>query len=205
MEFRQWHGIMTNFLPINKISPFGQCHIQTVLALQVHLISVNGPKWFDISKNLKHVSNRQVTPRSYPWPTTACSGCSCPSGQYEDSENGPKNDFQYPRIWGLKKNQVPSFPGSQVTPRHEDVLDLLQPVQASGNGPKWLPIPKNLGFKKNQISSLHRSWVTSWSSPWPPTAHTGGSCPSGPSEASGNGLKWFPIPKNLGFKKKSDL
>ena len=129
MEFRQWHGIMTNFLPINKISPFGQCHIQTVLALQVHLISVNGPKWFDISKNLKHVSNRQVTPRSYPWPTTACSGCSCPSGQYEDSENGPKNDFQYPRIWGLKKNQVPSFPGSQVTPRHEDVLDLLQPVQ----------------------------------------------------------------------------
>ena len=79
-------------------------YIQTVLALQVHLISVNGPKWFDISKNLKHVSNRQVTPRSYPWPTTACSGCSCPSGQYEDSENGPKNDFQYPRIWGLKKS-----------------------------------------------------------------------------------------------------
>ena len=26
MEFRQWHGIMTNFLPIDKISPFGQCH-----------------------------------------------------------------------------------------------------------------------------------------------------------------------------------
>ena len=63
------------------------------------------------------------------------------------------------------------------------------------------PYPKTWGLKKNQISSLHRSWVTSRSSPWPPTAHTGGSCPSGPSEVSGNGPKWFPIPKNLGFKK----
>ena len=27
------------------------------------------------------------------------------------------NDFPYPKTWGLKKNQVPSSPGSQVTPR----------------------------------------------------------------------------------------
>ena len=53
-------------------------------------------------------------------------------------------------------------------------------------------------LKKNQISSLHRSWVTPRGRPWPPTARTGCSCPSGPSEASGNGPKWFAIPKNLG-------
>ena len=26
------------------------------------------------------------------------------------------NDSPYPKTWGLKKNQVPSLPGSQVTP-----------------------------------------------------------------------------------------
>ena len=27
------------------------------------------------------------------------------------------NDSPFPKTWGLKKNQVPSSPGSQVTPR----------------------------------------------------------------------------------------
>ena len=148
MEFRQWHGIMTNFLPINKISPFGQCHIQTVLALQVHLISVNGPKWFDISKNLKHVSNRQVTPRSYPWPTTACSGCSCPSGQYEDSENGPKNDFQYPRIWGLKKIKFLAFPEAKLLHAMRTSLTSYSLYRPLAMVPNDYPYPKTWGLKK---------------------------------------------------------
>ena len=46
------------------------------------------------------------------------------------------------------------------------------------------------------------SRVTPRSPPWPPTAHTGCSWPSGQSEASGNGPKWFPIPKNQGLDTK---
>ena len=123
------------------------------------------------------------------------------------------NDFPYPKTWGLKKNQISSLHRSWVTSRsspwpptaHTGGSCPSGPSEVSGNGPKWFPILKNLGFKKNQISSLHRSWVTSRSPPWPPTARTGGSCPSGPSEASGNGPKWFPIPKNLGFKKIRSL
>ena len=67
---------------------------------------------------------------------------------------------------------------------------------------QMIPHTQKPGFKKNQVSSLLGSWVTPRSSPWPPTACTGCSCPSGPSGASENGPKWFPIPKNLGFKKK---
>ena len=48
--------------------------------------------------------------------------------------------------------------------------------------------------------------VTPQSCSWSPTACTGCSCPSGPSSgASENGPKWFPIPKNLGFKKIRSL
>ena len=57
-------------------------------------------------------------------------------------------------------------------------------------------LTQNKGFKKCISSRLGRP-VTPWSSPWPPTVRTGCSCPSGPSESSGNGPKWFAIPKNL--------
>ena len=130
MEFRQWHGIMTNFLPINKISPFGQCHIQTVLALQVHLISVNGPKWFDISKNLKHVSNRQVTPRSYPWPPTVRTGCSCSSGPSESSGNGPKW-FAIPKNLVLD-TKIKSLCCSEAELLHEELDHLFRIFVRSG-------------------------------------------------------------------------
>ena len=54
-----------------------------------------------------------------------------------------------------------------------------------------------------QASSLLRSWCfpsynsTLWSCPWPPTASTVCSWPSGQSEVSENDLKWFPMPKNI--------
>ena len=40
---------------------------------------------------------------------------------------------------------------------------------------------------------------TSWSCPWPPTACTVCSCPSGQSESFENYLKWLPKPKNMGL------
>ena len=54
-----------------------------------------------------------------------------------------------------------------------------------------------------QASSLVRSWCfpsynsTLWSCPWPPTASTVSSWPSGQSEVSVNDLKWLPMPKNI--------
>ena len=74
----------------------------------------NGLKWFPISNNtgfwkktqVSSMLRSQVTPRSYPWPPTACTGCSWPSGQSEDSRNGPKG-FPIPKTWGLKKNPSP--------------------------------------------------------------------------------------------------
>ena len=44
-------------------------------------------------KNKNQVSSllgSRVTPRSSPWPPTACPVCSQPTGQSEGSENGPK-------------------------------------------------------------------------------------------------------------------
>ena len=126
------------------------------------------------------------------------------------------NDFPYPKTWGLKK-QVSSLPRSGVTPwrappppqtfdddfrHHNDVFVLLHHVFWVGlclNNPDHA---KN--WRKNQNQSL-RSWVTPRSTPWPPTARPVCSEPSGQSEGSENGPKWFPIPKNLGFKKKPGL
>ena len=70
----------------------------------------------------------QVTPQSCPWPPTACTGCSCPSGQSEGSQNGPKW-FPIPKNMGFKKNPK-SLACSEVKLLHEAVLDLLQPIQA---------------------------------------------------------------------------
>ena len=52
---------------------------------------------------------------------------------------------------------------------------------------------------KNKVSSLLGSRVTPRSSPWPPTACPVCSQPSGQSEGSENGPKWFPISQNIGF------
>ena len=117
----------------------------------------------------------QVTPQSCPWPPTACTGCSCPSGPSGASANGPKW-FPIAKNLGLKKNQVSSLLGSRVTPRRcpwppTARIGCSWPSGQSGaseNGPKWFPIPKNLGFKKNQVSSLLRSWVTPWRARPPP-------------------------------------
>ena len=112
---------------------------------------------------------------------------------------------------GFKK-KIRSLACLEAELLHEVLLDLLQPVQAvlalqAHLGPLRMvpndsPYPKTWVLKKNQVSSLLGNWVTPRSSPWPPTACTGCSWPSGPSQASKNGPKWFPIPKNLGFKKR---
>ena len=66
---------------------------------------------------------------------------------------------------------------------------------------KWfqmIPYTQKRGVKKTQVSILLGSRVSSWSSPWPPTAHTGCSWPSGQYEAYGKGPEWFPIAKKTG-------
>ena len=110
---------------------------------------------------------------------------------------------------GLKK--IRSLACLEAELLREDVLDLLQPIHAVLDlrvnlGPLKMvsndsPYPKTWGLKKNQVSSLLGSRVTPRRCPWPPTARIGCSWPSGQSGASENGPKWFPIPKNLGFKK----
>ena len=72
------------------------------------------------------------------------------------------NDSPYPKTWGLKK--IRSLACSEAELLHEDVLDLLQPVQAVLDlqvnlGPLKMvpndsPYPKTWGLKKNQVSSL---------------------------------------------------
>ena len=66
------------------------------------------------------------------------------------------NDSPYPKTWGLKK--IRSLACSEAELLHEDVLDLLQPVQAVLDlqvklGPLKMvpndsPYPKTWGFKK---------------------------------------------------------
>ena len=97
----------------------------------------------------------------------------------------------------------PNLACSEVKSLHKVVLDLLQPVQAVlalqvnlrvlKMVPNDFPYQRIWGLKK--VSSMLRSQVTPRSCPWPPTARTG------PSDGSENYPKWFPIPKNLGFKK----
>ena len=118
---------------------------------------------------------------------------------------------QEPGLW----KKIMSLAYSQAKLLCEVLLDLLQPIQAVLDlqvnlrplsvVPNDSPYQKYLGFKKNQVPSLPGSQVTPLRRPWPPTVHTGSSCPWGPSEASGNGPKWLAIYKNLGFKKKSGL
>ena len=116
------------------------------------------------------------------------------------------------KTWVLKKPK--SLACLEVELLLEVLLDLLQPIQAVLSlqvnlrpleiVPNDSPYPKTWGLKKIQDPSSPGSQVTTRSSPWPPTAHTGCSWPSGQSEATGIGPKWFPIPKNLvGFEKKS--
>ena len=67
------------------------------------------------------------------------------------------NDSPYPKTWGLKK--IRSLACSEAELLHEDVLDLLQPVQAVLDlqvnlGPLKMvpndsPYPKTWGLKKN--------------------------------------------------------
>ena len=176
-----------------------KCHMSNVICQMSNVIC--------------HMSNVKCqTPRRHPWPPTACTGCSCYSGPSEASGNGPKW-FAIPKNLGLKK--IRALACSEGELLHEELLDLLQPIQAVlalqvhlrplEIVPNDSPYPKTWGLKKNQNSSLLRSWVTPWRAPWPSTAHTGCSWPSHQSGASENGPKWFAIPKNLGLKKKSEL
>ena len=67
------------------------------------------------------------------------------------------NDSPYPKTWGLKK--IRSLACSEAELLHEDVLDLLQPVQAVLDlqvnlGPLKMvpndsPYPKTWGLKKS--------------------------------------------------------
>ena len=67
------------------------------------------------------------------------------------------NDSPYPKTWGSKK--IRSLACSEAELLHEDVLDLLQPVQAVLDlqvnlGPLKMvpndsPYPKTWGLKKN--------------------------------------------------------
>ena len=69
------------------------------------------------------------------------------------------NDFQYSRIWGLKKPK--SLACLEVKLLHEIVLDLLQPIQAVlalqddlrplEMVPNDLPKPKTYGLKKTGL------------------------------------------------------
>ena len=107
------------------------------------------------------------------------------------------NDFPYPKTWGLKKIRSLACIEAELLP--EVLLDLLQPVQAVlalqvhlrplAMVPNDSPYPKTWGLKKNQVSSMVGSQVTPQGCPSPPTACTGCSCHSGPSEASGKGPK----------------
>ena len=77
------------------------------------------------------------------------------------------NDFQYPKIWHLKKSSSMSLAGLEGELLPEVLLDHLQPVQVVlalqvhlrplAMVPNDSPYPKTWGLKKNQISSLHRS------------------------------------------------
>ena len=54
---------------------------------------------------------------------------------------------------------------------------------------------KHRVWHQKQVSCIKQSWIsTPWSGSGPPTSH---SWPSDQSEASENGLKWFPIPHAL--------
>ena len=108
----------------------------------------------------KLLPNYNFTSWSRPWPPTACTVYSWPSGQSAASEN-----------------------------------DL-----------KWLPISKNMGLDTrskslacSEAELLPSCNFTPWSRPWPPTACTVCSWHSGQSEAFENGLKWLPMPKNMGL------
>ena len=80
----------------------------------------------------------------------------------------------------------------------------------SQNGPKWIPISKNLGLD-TKIKSLGLSkqklqfwdflvpWTYFWLSEMAKKDNFGH---SGQSEVSGNGLNQFPMPKNLGIDTK---
>ena len=106
-------------------------------------------------------------------------GGSCPSGPPEASDNDPKW-FPIPTNLWFKKNRVSSFHRSSVTSQsspwpptaHTGVLALQVHLRPLAMVPNYSSYQKTWGLKKNQVSSLHRSWVTSRRSPWPPTAHT---------------------------------
>ena len=53
---------------------------------------------------------------------------------------------------------------------------------------------------QNHVSSMLRSWI--WSTSWPPTSRPHSSWPSGQSEASEIGSKWFLMPQNISFATK---
>ena len=75
------------------------------------------------------------------------------------------NDSPYPKTWGLKK--IRALACSEAELLHEELLDLLQPIQAVlalqvhlrplEIVPNDSPYPKTWGLKKNQNSSLLRS------------------------------------------------
>ena len=69
------------------------------------------------------------------------------------------NDSPYPKTWGLKK--IRSLARSEAKLLREDILDLLQPIQAVLDlqvnlGPLKMvpndsPYPKTWGLKENQV------------------------------------------------------
>ena len=70
------------------------------------------------------------------------------------------NDSPYPKTWGLKKIRSLAYPEAKLL--HEDVLDLLQPVQAVLDlqvnlGPRKMvpndsPCPKTWGLKNMSLA-----------------------------------------------------
>ena len=73
---------------------------------------------------------------------------------------------------------------------------------------RWIPLTSEAIFWSSFLCrfTAHSFWprpsgwlriFTSWSCPWPPTACTVWSCPSGQSESFENYLKWLPMPKNM--------
>ena len=105
-----------------------------------------------------------------------------------------ESPYQKPLVW--YQNQVSRMIRTQfISSCHDAILGLLQtphPVRDLQFEmrhlkmvPNGSPYPKTLGL-----------------TPWPPTSPPPHSWPSDRSEAPENGLKWFAIPKNLGFGPK---
>ena len=131
-----------------------------------------------------------------------------PQCQSKDSGNGP-TWFPISKNLGVEtKTQFSSMLRSWVIPwrtplpaqkfdvfyGHAYVLLLLLQVFWVYFGSNYPENPDDI--HQHQVSSMLRSWGTPQSAPRPPTASAACSWPSGQSEDSGNGPKWFPITQN---------